>query len=111
MQALLNYFLLIWKLLWDRRVPFYAKLAFALPLVYLISPIDIVPDFLIGFGQLDDVALVVAGMKMLEMLSPADVVSEHREELARRGAPAPDREDVVNAPGYRVMGDDKRKRG
>ncbi|MFN8379410.1 MAG: DUF1232 domain-containing protein, partial [Anaerolineae bacterium] len=86
MQGLLNYFLLIWKLLWDRRVPIYAKLAFALPLIYLISPIDIIPDLLIGLGQLDDLALVVAGMKMLEMLSPADVVAEHREELSRRGA-------------------------
>ena len=111
MRYLGNYFLLIWKLLWDRRVPFYAKLAFALPLVYLISPIDIVPDFLIGLGQLDDVALVVAGMKMLEMLSPADVVAEHRDDLARRGAAAPDREDVVDAPNYRVVGKDKAKRG
>ena len=111
MHTMLNYFMLIWKLLWDRRVPFYAKLAFALPLVYLISPIDIVPDILIGLGQLDDIALVLGGMKMLEMLSPADVVAEHRAELSRRGAAAPDREDVVEAPGYRVVDDDKAKRG
>lgn len=111
MHTMLNYFMLIWKLLWDRRVPIYAKLAFALPLLYLISPIDIIPDLLIGLGQLDDVALLVAGMKMLEMLSPADVVAEHREELSRRGAAAPGREDVVEAPGYRVIGKDKAKRG
>ena len=108
MQALLNYFMLAWKLLWDRRVPIYAKLAFALPLIYLISPIDIIPDLLIGLGQLDDVALVVAGMKMLEMLSPADVVAEHRAELSRRGAAAPNREDVVDAPGFHVIDKDKR---
>jgi uncharacterized membrane protein YkvA (DUF1232 family) len=111
MQTLLNYFLLVWKLLWDRRVPLYAKIAFALPLVYLISPIDIVPDFLIGLGQLDDVALVFAGMKMLEMLSPAEVVAEHRDELARRGAAPPNGENVVDAPTYRVVGKEKGKRG
>ena len=111
MDYFVNFFLLTWKLLWDRRVPIYAKLAFALPLVYLISPIDIVPDFLIGFGQVDDVALIFAGMKMLEMLSPAGVVAEHRDELKRRGAPSPGDEDIVDAPNYRVVGDDKPKRG
>ncbi len=112
MQGLLNYFLLIWKLLWDRRVPIYAKLAFGLPLLYLISPIDIIPDFLIGLGQLDDLALVIAGMKMLEVLSPADIVAEHRAELSNRGAAPPAKgENVVNAPGYRVIDEDKPKRG
>ncbi len=111
MQGLLNYFLLVWKLLWDRRVPIYAKAAFLLPIVYLLSPIDVIPDFLIGLGQLDDVALVVAGMKMLEMLSPAEVVSEHRDELSKRGAPPPGRDDVIDAPGYRVVDKDKAKRG
>jgi uncharacterized membrane protein YkvA (DUF1232 family) len=112
MQGLLNYFLLVWKLLWDRRVPIYAKLAFGLPLLYLISPIDILPDFILGIGQLDDLALLVAGMKMLEVLSPADVVAEHRSELASRGAAAPGRgENVVHSPGYRVIDEDKAKRG
>lgn len=111
MQGLLNYFLLVWKLLWDKRVPIYAKVAFVLPVIYLISPIDLLPDVIIGLGQLDDLALMVAGMKMLEVLSPADVVAEHRDELARRGAAAPARgENVVNSPGYRVIDEDKPKR-
>lgn len=111
MKGFFNYFILVWKLLWDRRVPFYAKLAFALPFLYLLSPIDLVPDVLLGLGQLDDLALLMAGMKMLEMLSPADVVAEHRGELSRRGADVPAREDVISAPGYRVIDDDKPKRG
>jgi hypothetical protein len=45
------------------------------------------------------------------MLSPAEVVSEHRDELSKRGAPPPGRDDVIDAPGYRVVDKDKVKRG
>ena len=42
-------------------VPFKAKLMMLGAIVYLISPIDLIPDLLIGPGLLDD-ALVVPGL-------------------------------------------------
>ena len=48
------------RLLGDRRVPRRAKLALALLLLYLITPFDLVPDFIPVAGQLDDAILVAA---------------------------------------------------
>jgi uncharacterized membrane protein YkvA (DUF1232 family) len=45
------------SLLVDPTTPASAKLALGGLLAYLISPIDLVPDFIPGLGQLDDVVL------------------------------------------------------
>lgn len=106
-EAVMEQFVLTWKLLLDRRVPLHAKLIFAIPLLYLISPIDFIPDFIIGLGQLDDIGLIIAGIKALELLSPPDVVAGHRADIRQRRQGAP---DVVEAPGFRrVERAEKRK--
>jgi uncharacterized membrane protein YkvA (DUF1232 family) len=48
------------RLLRDPRVPRRAKVAVLLLIPYLVSPIDLVPDFIPVLGQLDDAILVAA---------------------------------------------------
>jgi len=60
-KAVVNQVWLTWKLLLDRRVPFWMKALLALPLIYVLSPIDLIPDFIIGLGQLDDLGLFCWG--------------------------------------------------
>ncbi len=50
-------------------------------LVYLISPVDFVPDVIPGLGQLDDLAIVVIGVKLFIELCPPEIVREHMQEL------------------------------
>jgi uncharacterized membrane protein YkvA (DUF1232 family) len=47
------------RLLRDQRVPLRAKLMLALAVPYLLSPIDLIPDFIPVLGQLDDALIVV----------------------------------------------------
>jgi uncharacterized membrane protein YkvA (DUF1232 family) len=42
----------------DKRTPFYAKGIAIFALVYLISPIDLIPDFIPVAGYLDDLVIV-----------------------------------------------------
>ena len=49
---------LVRRLLGDPRVPRGARLALGALLLYLVSPIDLVPDFIPIAGQLDDAILV-----------------------------------------------------
>jgi uncharacterized membrane protein YkvA (DUF1232 family) len=49
-------------------VPFKAKLMMLGAVAYLVSPIDLIPDLLVGPGILDD-ALVVPGLFLLAMRS------------------------------------------
>ena len=51
--------LLVPKLLADERVPRRTKVALGGLAVYLVSPWDIIPDFIPGLGQLDDAVILL----------------------------------------------------
>jgi uncharacterized membrane protein YkvA (DUF1232 family) len=74
-----------WKLFWDRRVPFWTKMIPPLALAYLISPVDLsfwVP--IVGLNALDDIAVLLLGLKLFVELSPPEVVREHLRSLGVR---------------------------
>ena len=68
---------LIWNLARDPRVPARAKATMFLLAGYLVSPVDLIPDFLPGIGQVDD--LVVAAFALDQILNrvPEEIVKEH----------------------------------
>ncbi|MCU0522196.1 MAG: DUF1232 domain-containing protein [Anaerolineae bacterium] len=76
LKEFLKQFELAWKLLWDRRVSGFTKLVPLATLAYLILPVDIVPDPVLGLGQVDDLVLILLGLKMFISLCPPDVVAE-----------------------------------
>ena len=39
---------------------------FAAAILYIISPIDLIPDYIIGLGQIDDVAILSLSLYFLE---------------------------------------------
>jgi uncharacterized membrane protein YkvA (DUF1232 family) len=49
-----------------REVPYWAIGAAALALVYVLSPIDAIPDILPGFGYLDDATVLAFCIKLIE---------------------------------------------
>ena len=71
---------LVWKLLTDSRVPFWIRLALPLALIYVISPIDILPDFIPVMGRVDDIIAIVAGIMILLKLAPKKVVNQHKKD-------------------------------
>ncbi len=72
---------LAWRLLWDQRVPLWTKLIPPAALAYVIFPVDILPDLMPGLGQLDDIAILLIGVKLFIELAPPDVVREHLRAL------------------------------
>lgn len=76
---------LTWRLLWDGRVPLWTKVIPPAVLAYVISPIDILPDFPpMGLNQLDDLAVLLLGVRLFIELAPPGVVREHLESLGVR---------------------------
>ncbi|MFA5950494.1 MAG: DUF1232 domain-containing protein [Hyphomicrobium sp.] len=62
----------------DPRVPLAVKVLAVLVAAYVLSPIDLIPDFIPVLGYLDEVVLVpVAVAVILRFLDPA-LVEEHR---------------------------------
>jgi uncharacterized membrane protein YkvA (DUF1232 family) len=87
---LLQQLRLVWYLLKDKDVPIYLKLIPVASLVYLIVPIDIIPDMLPGLGQLDDLGVIVLGLKMFIDMSPKDLVDYYLAELKGLNGKAPE---------------------
>jgi uncharacterized membrane protein YkvA (DUF1232 family) len=75
---------LAWRLFWDQRVPLWTKLIPPVALGYVLFPFDIITDLAPGLGQLDDIAVVLIGLKLFIELSPPDVVREHLRALGAR---------------------------
>jgi len=72
---------LAWRLLRDARVPIAPKLAPLGVLAYILSPIDVLPDVILGLGQVDDLGLFLLAVQVFPMLCPPEVVRAIREEL------------------------------
>ncbi len=74
------------------RTPWYARAVGTLTLLYALSPIDLIPDFIPVLGQLDDLVIVPLGIWATVRLIPRDVWAECEAETNRVGA-APLRAD------------------
>lgn len=64
----------------DDRVPLPPKAVAALAAGYGLSPIDLIPDLLLGLGLVDDVVIVPAGMALAIRLIPREIRDELREQ-------------------------------
>lgn len=61
----------------DPRVSVKRKAFAAAAMIYVVSPIDLIPDFIAGIGQLDD--LIVAAIALNHLVDGAgrEIVEEH----------------------------------
>lgn len=100
---------LAWSLMLDPQVSLALKaLVPVLAAIYVIMPIDLIPEVVPILGQLDDVAMVLLLVRLFIALAPKDVVQQHKSGTggarAAAGAGTGDADDVVDAD-FRVMND------
>jgi uncharacterized membrane protein YkvA (DUF1232 family) len=80
-----QYVRLSFRLMGDGRVPFHLKLVYVGIVIYVVSPFDLIPDFILPpLGYFEDVVLYLIGLHNLIKFSPSDVVKEHAEILAQK---------------------------
>lgn len=68
----------------DPRVPWPAKIIAAAVVVYVASPIDLIPDFIPVLGHVDDLLVAIIGGALLLRSVPRHVVEEHLREYEAR---------------------------
>jgi uncharacterized membrane protein YkvA (DUF1232 family) len=77
-----DFFYVLWQLMLDGRIPSEFKIKVGLVVAYFISPIDFIPEAVVGpIGYLDDVALS-AGLLNNMMENYGDIIEEHWEEVS-----------------------------
>lgn len=74
---------LVWLLMRDNEVPVYLKLLPLAAVIYVIIPTDLIPDFFIPFGGLDDITAVLVGAKMFIEMAPQNIVARHIQNMRR----------------------------
>jgi uncharacterized membrane protein YkvA (DUF1232 family) len=72
-----NFVILLKRLLADPRVPRKSKLVLGGTVLYLVSPLDVVPDFVPGLGQLDDVVVALLALHSILNRVDDEVIVEH----------------------------------
>ena len=72
----------------DHRVPIYVKIIPVLLLVYLTSPIDLVPDFIPVLGYMDDVVIALLALALIIRLTSGPVVLDLLQRAQLADAPA-----------------------
>ncbi len=81
------------RLLLDERVPLWQKAIPVAAAVYLVSPLDLIPDVIPVVGQLDDLAVLLGSMRLFRSLVPPALIKEHLAYIDG---------ELVDAPGWRA---------
>ena len=79
--------LLAWAVLRDPRAPRAAKLATLLAVLYVVSPIDLVSDFIPVLGWLDDGIVAYLLLQLAFKFLPPDLMSALRSKVETRVRP------------------------
>ena len=79
--------LLAWAVLRDPRTPKSAKLAVVLAVLYVVSPIDLVSDFIPILGWLDDGLIAYLLLQLAFKFLPADLMASLRAKVETRVRP------------------------
>lgn len=68
---------LTWGLARDERVPRVTRWGLAALVVYLVSPVDVVPDWVPLAGSIDDALVSILGVRTLLRRVDPQVLAEH----------------------------------
>ena len=99
MGALFAELRLAWRLMREPRVARYAKAVPVLAALYVLSPVDIIPDILPVLGQMDDLGVLVLSVKLFLRLCPPSATAFHTAAIStgRRYAPMAPADVVIDA--------------
>ena len=109
LSAMMDQIRLGWYLLTDGKVSLLTKAIIPAALLYVISPVDFIPDVIPVLGQLDDLGMVMAGLAIFIRMCPPELVQYYkdqlklgREETSPEITPPPDDDDSIDTT-YRVL--------
>lgn len=75
----------VWLAARDPRVPPFAKLLAGAVAAYVLSPVDLIPDFIPVLGYLDDLILAPLGILAVLAMIPRDVLEDLRKRAGEHG--------------------------
>jgi uncharacterized membrane protein YkvA (DUF1232 family) len=94
LPRIIKYVVLVWRLIFDKRVNIFLRSLVPLAVIYAIVPTDLVKDNVPIIGRFDD--LIVFGLALLFLikLAPRHIVDEHMG--VQPGSNGPEDQDPKN---------------
>lgn len=77
LQEIPNFLRLLYGLVTDSRVANVDKLVLAGAIAYILMPLDLIPDFIPFFGEVDDVFILMLAIQRLISHAGRAVVADH----------------------------------
>jgi uncharacterized membrane protein YkvA (DUF1232 family) len=103
---LLEQFRLVRRALVHPKVPWHAKAVAGCAFVYIVSPIQLIPNFIPIVGQMDDVVALMLAIRYLKRNVPQAVLDECRNNprasesgKPQQGAPLSDPKSAITTAG------------
>ncbi|MEP7086838.1 MAG: YkvA family protein [Gemmatimonadota bacterium] len=105
-----SYLRLMAGLVTDPRVPTLDKVLLGVAIAYVVSPIDLIPDFIPFLGQVDDVFVLVLAVRRLITNAGMRVVRDHWDGAVEDLHPTALQEVIVSAAFFLPRGIRRRLR-
>ena len=87
LPPIIRFLRLIWRLTFDKRVSIFLRMLVPLAIVYVISPYDLLKDWIPVFGRFDDVLILGLATLLLTKLTPRHIVDELSGASLNRNRP------------------------
>ena len=88
---------LVWRLTFDKRVSIFLRALVPLSVLYILSPLDLIPDRIAILGRFDDLIILGLALLFLTKLAPPEIVDEHMGRIPPSDRPEDkDPEKVVD---------------
>ena len=106
LPPIIRFLRLIWRLTFDKRVSIFLRMLVPLAIVYVVSPYDLLKDWIPIFGRFDDVMILGLATLLLTKLTPKHIVDELSGASLNRDRPEDkDPSNVVDGSS-RIVDDD-----
>ena len=97
---------LVWRLLFDKRVSIFIRALVPLALLFIISPFDLIKDRIPVLGRFDDLIVIGLALLFLIKLAPKSVVDEHMGVIPKSNRPEDNDPDKVVDGTSKVIDDE-----
>ena len=106
LPPIIKFLRLIWRLTFDKRVSIFLRMLVPLAIVYVVSPYDLLKDWIPIVGRFDDLLILALATLLLTKLTPKHIVDELSGASLNRDRPEDkDPSNVVDGSS-RIVDDD-----
>lgn len=103
----MNRFYLIFKFLFDKKIPLREKWWVIIPLIYILSPVDLIPAPVLGFSIIDDAVMLAYLLSVVVSKTNKYYGKENINQKTETNKSKINEKDIVNDVDYEIKDDEE----